>query len=200
MNEDIDSKELLEMNSVMTEVVKRLVVSSPATVKVTNIVIGPSITLSIYADKADRGRILGSQGKRIRALATMTAAWANALGREGGVILDEKTIPAASLTPTRTSTFGIDAKSFDGTKELLKRIVTLLCVDKDEVEIVQQDAGMTSFFEIRVTPEDYPAVFGPREIPSDFGVDGNVMDALKNIFDGIGKNSGHIAKLVLNQK
>ena len=53
---------------------------------------------------------------------------------------------------------------------------------------------------LQLLAADYPALHGSREVEFDYGMDGNLIGAIKNIFAGIGKDNGRVVRIVITKR
>jgi predicted RNA-binding protein YlqC (UPF0109 family) len=191
-------KPLDEIADVLTDLVKA-VVRNPDGVKVSHLVRGSLVAYVIKTDQDDVRRVIGSKGKHFRALETLVREATKRLGRESHLAIDEKAPPPGVAPRKESVSLGeFNAKRFKDMKDLLSRTIALLVGHKPELS--SDEVGTLSIFEVKVKAADYKAVYGV-DAPFDEGriTDGHIIGAIKNFFDGIGKNNGRVIKLTLTQ-
>jgi predicted RNA-binding protein YlqC (UPF0109 family) len=89
--------------------------------------------------------------------------------------------------------------NFDDAVLLMRRVLVPFLDHPKELELNVTTMGNTAFIQVTVHSEDYANVYG-TDADFSYGRDGNLIGAIKNIFDGIGKNHGRIVRVVLNRK
>jgi predicted RNA-binding protein YlqC (UPF0109 family) len=192
-----DQKVIPEVESIVSDLI-RAVVRNPDGVKISSLVKGPLVAFVIKVDPDDVRRVIGKQGKHFKAMEVIIAEALRRIGRESHLVVDEKSPPVA---PTSQKAFALgeySSKKFKTVKELLKRLVGLYAADPEKVSVSTTDVGLTTLVEVKVRAEDYPAVYG-RDANFEYGPDGHLIGAIKNFFDGVGKNNGRIIRIVLSR-
>jgi predicted RNA-binding protein YlqC (UPF0109 family) len=186
-----------EIEGVITELI-RAVVRNPDGVKISHVEQGPLVAYVIKTDQPDVSRVLGKQGKHFKAMEVIVAEALRLIGRESHLVIDEKSPPLAPQSQ-KNFTFGTyNAKKFKSVKELLKRVATLYVRSPKDVDVITNDVGNTTLVELKINAADYPAIYG-RDVAFEYGTDGHLLGAIKNFFDGIGKNNGRVIRIVVNK-
>lgn len=187
-----------EVTDVLTDIVKS-VVKDPAKAGVKSMVHGALVAFVIKVDQEDVRRVVGKQGKHFKAISLLASEAMRLLGSEAHVAIDEKTPPRSELG-SLNEVYGFGdyggVKKFKNLSLLIKRTVAMFCEDKDKVTVKVADIALTSLLDVTVTKADYPNVYG-KTIDLDGNPDGHIINAVKNIFDGIGKNNGRVIKIVV---
>lgn len=192
--------EIAEIQAVLLDLVKSAV-TKPESARVSNAVVGNSVTFAIKTDPLDGGRVIGSKGKHFKALEVIVKESVRKLGPAPGAVghlsIDEKPFKAGGAAGEKISALGdYSAKRFKNVPELLMRLVSVLVDDPSKVDVTVTNLGLTSIMEVKVAAADYDAVYG-KPVVFDLETDGHVIGSIKNLFDGIGKNNGKIIKLVV---
>jgi predicted RNA-binding protein YlqC (UPF0109 family) len=187
-----------EIEDVVSDLIKS-VVRNPDGAKVTKLHRGQLLALAIRVDQEDVRRVIGQRGKHFKAVETIVREAARVAGLEGHVAIDEKSPPTSAVDQPKSFALGqYSAKKFKNVKELLRRSVMLVVANKSAVAVTETPMATTTFLEIKVKKEDYPALYG-KDAPFDYGTDGHIIGALKNFFDAIGKNNGRVIKIIVQQ-
>lgn len=195
---DTDVKEITEISALLADLVK-CVVTRPDEVKVAHSIHGPLVAFVIRTDQEDVRRVIGARGKHFKALEAIMGGLLSRMGRESHLTLDEKG-PPPNATRTKTTLMGqYNVRNFEQVKTLLKRVAGAFVLKPQEVGLISTDIANTTILELSVDKTDHPLIYG-NEAQFEYGPDGNIIGAIKNIFDGIGKNHGRQVRIVLNQK
>jgi predicted RNA-binding protein YlqC (UPF0109 family) len=178
---------------ILDRLVKGLVQRSKA-VRTTTSVHGSFVAIVVKTDQDDVRRVIGKQGKHIKAIQVIAAEAGKRLGIEMHVALDENSPTAPFPTNSSGGLGSFDAKEFRGVKQLLKDVVSLFV--RDGVTLTATDIGTTCVIEVKIKVSDFPALYGKKAM-FDYGTDGHIIGAIKNIFDGLAKNRGRSIKLIV---
>lgn len=200
MNETVpDSIVASEIAEVLESLVK-CVVTQPSSVKVGHSVHGNLIALIVKTDQNDVRRVIGAKGKHFKALQGIVASLAKQVDFEAHLAVDDKgpPPPAGAPAPKIFSLGQYNQQGFERVKVLLSKLVSMFLSSPNVFEVISTDIANTTIFEIRVKADEYQAIYG-TEVPFDYGNDGHIIGAIKNIFDGIGKNHGRIIRISLNR-
>jgi len=182
------------IHEVLTDLLKSIV-KRPDMVNLDLLVKGPLVALSFRVDQPDVPRIIGKQGRRLKSLETLAR---EALRRDGFEVLvsvDEKTNERFG-TP-RVHTIGsYNPSGLKDAKSLLEDLLTAMNDGAGKFTVEMSNIGTMMIFEIKATPPAYQAIYG-SPVEEEFAVDGHIIRAIKNVFDGIGKTNGRIIRIVL---
>jgi len=195
MNTAPETNEIIEIRSILTALVMSIV-THPENVKVESSEHGPLVAFRIRTEQEDVRRVIGTRGKHYKALEGIAASLCKLIDRESHIIVDDKG-PPPNVAPVKGFVYSrVDTQKFDKVQPLLRRVISPFLLNPDSMDIDSSEIGTTTIFVVKVKAEDYPQVYGP-EIQFDYGTDGAIIGAIKNIFDGIGKNHGRIIRVVL---
>lgn len=186
-----------DIEGVITELI-RAVVRNPDGVKISHVEQGPLVAYVIKTDQPDVSRVLGKLGKHFKAMEVIVAEALRKIGRESHLVIDEKSPPLAPQAQKNFQFGAYNAKKFKGVKELLKRVALLYVRSPKDVDVITNDVNNTTLVELKINAADYPALYG-RDATFEYGTDGHLIGAIKNFFDGIGKNNGRVIRIVVNK-
>lgn len=186
-----------EIGDLLLQLIKA-VVTIPNAVTVKHSSIGPLAVFVIKSHPSDVRRIIGGQGKRIRAFTEIVNSLARQIGREAQLTIDES-CNGQSFQMQRSSPFAdAQTKDFSAITALLTRTVTMFADSPRSVQVIYTAPEGTNIavFEVKVKMGSYAAIYGqPGNF--DYGPDGSTIGSIKNIFDGIGKNHGRVVRIVM---
>jgi predicted RNA-binding protein YlqC (UPF0109 family) len=186
-----------EIADILSDLVKS-VVRNPDSVKISHVARGPLVAFAIKTDQDDVRRVIGQRGKHFRALETICKEGCRSIGVEAHIAIDEdgRNIPQPAAKGFVLGDFS--ARKFKNVKELLKRSCSLFLDPKSSVAVAETPVANMMILEIKIKKSDYPLLYG-RDAAFDYGTDGHIIGAIKNFFDGIGKNNGRIIKIGITQ-
>ena len=184
----------------IAEILKELVqgvVTMPAAVSVKSSCHGNLVALQVKTDPDDVRRVIGAKGKHFKALETIVRTLSLMIQREAHLAVDDKGPPAPGVTAQKSFALG-KTRDFSHVSKLLERTCAMFASNPNDVSVVSTDMGTTAIFEVKVKADSYAAVYGA---PANFeyGPDGATIGAIKNIFDGIGKNHGRVIRIALTK-
>ncbi len=174
----------------MAALIKAIVVD-PCAVNVDHTDFGKLAVLSVRTAKPDFRRVVGADGRHLRALGVIASAILGRSGIEAHLVLDEEN-PPTFLSPNSSGPKGIHAVT-----ALLVRVLKAIVSKPDAIEINAKAFGSSFVLGIRVAACDFAAVYGSRVEAFKYGDDGVVIGSVKNLFDAISKQSGCHLRLAL---
>lgn len=198
--------ELGKIHEVLVELVKQLV-KDPDEANVESIHRGALVAYSIKAKKEDRAKVVGSQGRHIRALERIAKEAAlrvkvNGESVQAHMEIDEQYfVPRGTTAPNMSEDmikkYGeYKASRFKNVKTTLRKAVSLFVPGKVTVELTELGSMMIA--EVSVSAEDYPLLHGKEE-QFYYGPDGAIIGSIKCLFDGIAKNGGRVIKIAVKK-
>jgi predicted RNA-binding protein YlqC (UPF0109 family) len=196
-NQTKESAKLEAVAAILTDTIKA-VVKRPEFVQVKMQAHGPLVAFVIKTDKDDVRLVIGRGGKHFKALTVAVNAMVRSEQVEAQIIIDEKNPPVMPTAVKTTPLGALDMKKFSSCGPLLHRIVEQIVVNKDVLKVKSTDYQTTAIFEVTVKNEDFPLIYG-AEIATETGTSGMVIEALKNIFDGVGKNYGRVIRIAVSR-
>jgi len=169
-------------------------VRHPDNVAVTAVRRGSLIAIVVQAHPADFCRVVGQEGRHFNAMQLVAREAARKVGLDSWVTLDEQTQVTPSATgPTRPR----QSQAADGAVALapiLARVLVTVIKDVDSLDIEVTNIGSASIIEVKASEADAADLRGESE---ERMFEPTVIDALKNLIDGIAKNHGRTAKLLV---
>jgi predicted RNA-binding protein YlqC (UPF0109 family) len=190
-----DAELATEVGKIVSGLVKG-VVTKPEAVRLETRAVGQILAFKVVPDKADVCRVIGKGGKHFRALESLLSAICRTVDKESHLVVDDKDI-AGPGSMARPFTLG-PKKDFAQVLALLRLTFSPFLDYPDVFAMKAEEMGKTTLIEVTVDTRDYPNIYG-KEVTFDYGPDGHIIGAIKNIFDGIGKNYGRIIRLAVTK-
>lgn len=188
-----------EIGDLLLQLIKA-VVTNPNSVTVKHSSIGPLAVFVIKTHPSDVRKVIGGQGKRIRAFTEIVNSLSRQIGREAQITIDESGNGPNFQVQRSTSFVDAQSKDFSAITGLLTRTVRMFADSPTAVQVIYTAPEGTNIavFEVKVKPSSYSALYG-QPANFDYGPDGSVIGSIKNIFDGIGKNHGRVVRIVMTK-
>ena len=153
-----------------------LLVTRPRAARVRTLLLGSEYLIEVRVPQPERGRIIGAKGARYHHLEAVARALAGAEEKTASVlVLDEDTSESALPIPVRTPFSARSAGDSTAIRTVLR--TTLRELSGDEPKVAVHTAGQCLVVHSILTSEAM-AITAP------------LHDALRNIFDGVGKAHG----------
>lgn len=188
-----------ETENILTDLVK-YVVRNPESVKITSKAVASLVAFVIKVDQADVSRVVGSKGKHFKALQTIAVEVLRTINREAHVAIDEKAQPFDSrFSAPKTFMLGTaPVRRQKSIQTLLKRVLELFLPAEAGLELKPLDVENLLVIEVKVKKQFHHLIYG-RNAEFEYGIDGHIIGSIKNIFDGVGKNTGKLVKITVTQ-
>jgi predicted RNA-binding protein YlqC (UPF0109 family) len=195
MKPEPDTTAAESISEVLVDLLKG-VVRDPDSVNVTTVTRGSLSAFVIKVKQDDVRRVVGQKGRHFRALEVIVREALRLRGLDSHIAIDEKSPPAVASKHKAHALGDYSAKRFRDVKDLLRRTASLFA--ENPVTVTALDLSTTRILEVKMKASDYPRFYG-KDAEFETGTDGHILGAVKNFFDGIGKNNGRVIKIVVSQ-
>jgi predicted RNA-binding protein YlqC (UPF0109 family) len=173
-------------------------VRHPEHVLITHSIHGALVAFVIRTHPEDVRRLVGARGKHLKAITSLAEEFALRHELEAHLVIDEKN-PPSQPGSLKTGVFGTsDRMTEESLEKLLFNTVKPFADDTHYLEVTTASVGPTKILEVKIPTQFYLCVYG-KASQFDYGVDGHVIGAIKNIFDGISKNQGMLIRITLTR-
>ena len=198
MNTNEVTTRLEQILGVLNDTIKAVVKENPSAARATMSVHGPLVVFVVKTDPEDARWVFGRGGKHFKALHLLLRRMLAREGMEADLHYDEKETPHQ---PRQSQQPFVPRapKKFSTLEDLVRRIVTLCVEKKEEVDVKSTDLGSAAIFEIDVANSDRHSVYGEQMTTEDGFATGANIEAIKNIFDAVGKNFGCRVRIILTK-